>query len=98
MAETLTPPPFDPVVDGLAMLRRMGSDAVHLAAVDPLWFEVTKWVGPSYWALHQSAVMLCGTTLHPDHRGLVAMQPDTKVTCRYCVRRARAGHVDPGGE
>jgi len=81
-------PAYDPVTDGLAVLRRMGSGTTHLAAVDPLWFENTKWLGPPYWALHQPAVTLCRAVLRPGHRGLVAMQPGTKVGCRVCKRLA----------
>jgi hypothetical protein len=74
-------------VGGYPMLRRMGSNTVHLADARPESLILTTWIGPPYWAMHWDTVALCGAVLKPDQRGLVAMQEGTKVTCRHCRRR-----------
>lgn len=75
--------------DGRAVIRRLGSNTIHVArGLSPDWFVRTTWIGPPYFALHNPTVMLCGAILKPDHRGLVAMQEGTKVTCRRCA------HID----
>jgi hypothetical protein len=74
-------------VNGYVILRRLGSQTIHLADIRPESLILTKWIGPEYWALHWDAVALCGAVLKPDHRGLVAMREGTKVTCRHCRRR-----------
>lgn len=75
--------------EGRVMLRRLGSNTVHLADVRPEAFIPTTWIGPTYWALHWDAVAICGAVLKPDHRGLVAMREGTKITCRHCHRTAK---------
>jgi hypothetical protein len=78
--------PAIPIFEGQAVVRRLGSNTMHLAYVEVDWIDLTKWIGPPYWALHGDTDARCGAVLKPDHRGLVLMQPGTKVTCRHCQR------------
>lgn len=90
----IPPPDYYPVdSNGFLHVRRFNYKTTHLVDAVLAWpFVVAaQWIGPSYWALTEPWVALCGAVLHPDHRGMIAMKIDGKdVTCLGCRRTISA--------
>lgn len=85
-------PSYDPLNDqGQLVVRRMMSETTHLLlnpedVVNRI--EPSQWIGAPYWALFDTYDTVCRIELKPDRRGLVVMQPGTRVKCRVCRRFA----------
>lgn len=83
------------------VIRRFNSEQTHIAEAGILLTDaavILKWIGPSYWGFQHPTKTVCGSTLKPDHRGVIIMQPGTKVKCTMCVRFENPTSVSGQGE